>query len=139
MEGLIPYLIDVIKKQQQHKSPTSRTYHRSFSHSDSSNDRSYHMLLGSSEVDGGSSHRRTRSDLPPSVAATNFLEGQYGKDGFLVSPRDPTHFPSSPPMKYGASSRTSQLVSRNSNYVRKFWRFHRIKSMQTYTCKSSLI
>ncbi|XP_028767716.1 uncharacterized protein LOC114725379 [Neltuma alba] len=124
MEGLIPYLIDVIKKQH-HKSPaTTRTYRRSFSHSDSSNDRSYHLLLGSSDSFGGSSHRRTRSDLPPSVAATaaEFSEYRYGKDGFLVSPRDPPSFLSaaSPAAKSAASSHASQVSRRNSNNIRKY-------------------
>ncbi|XP_054779498.1 uncharacterized protein LOC129287310 [Prosopis cineraria] len=124
MEGLIPYLIHAIKKQQQHKSP-SRTYRRSFSHnSDSSNGRSYHLLLGSDSF-GGSSHRRTRSDFPvstASAAAAEFSDHRYGKDGFLVSPRDPPPFLSaaSPAAKSAASSHASQLVSRNSNNVRKY-------------------
>ncbi|KAI9124020.1 hypothetical protein K1719_005320 [Acacia pycnantha] len=119
MEGLIPYLIDVIKKQQHKSAPTTTgTYRRSFSHSDTSNDRSYHLLLGSSDSFGGSSHRRTRSDLPPSLTAgAEFSEHRYGKDGFLVSPRDPPPFlsaaSSSPTAKSVASSHASRLVSRS--------------------------
>ncbi|KAF7840740.1 putative beta-D-xylosidase 5-like protein [Senna tora] len=99
MEGLIPYLLHAIKKQN---SPT-KTYHhrRSFSHSESSN-RSYHMLLGSDSF-SGSSHRRTRSDLPP--ATTDFSENRYAVDGFLVSPRSPPSFLSSVPSTPSATNK----------------------------------
>lgn len=80
MEGLIPYLIHAIKKQKPHP----HSYNRSFSHNESSINRSYHMLLGSDSLTG-SSHRRTRSDFQPPT--TEFLEQRYGADGFLVSPR----------------------------------------------------
>ncbi|KAK7280257.1 hypothetical protein RJT34_25319 [Clitoria ternatea] len=86
MEGLIPYLIHVMKKPKpQHSS------YRSFSHSESSN-RSYHLLLGTgSDSFTGSSHRRTRSEFQPPTA--EFLEHRYGADGLLVSPRDPVTAP----------------------------------------------
>nr|KYP75281.1 hypothetical protein KK1_008000 [Cajanus cajan] len=58
MEGLIPYLIHVIKKQNPHHHQHS--HRRSLSHSESSN-RSYHLLLASDSFTG-SSHRRSRSD-----------------------------------------------------------------------------
>ncbi|KAJ0011442.1 hypothetical protein Pint_33826 [Pistacia integerrima] len=63
MEGLIPYLIHVVKKPRPQKG------YRSLS--DSSSHQSYHLL-------GGDSHRRTRSEfLPPPV---EFLENRSAKE-----------------------------------------------------------
>lgn len=83
MEGLIPYLIHVIKKQNPHHHQHNRKSFRSFSHSEGSN-RSYHLLMESESI-SGSSHRRTRSEFQPPTA--EFLEHRYGADGFLVSPK----------------------------------------------------
>ncbi|RDX69621.1 hypothetical protein CR513_51239, partial [Mucuna pruriens] len=106
MEGLIPYLIHVIKKQKPHK----RSY-RSFSHSESSN-RSYHLLLASDSF-SGSSHRRTRSDFQP--PSSEFLEHRHAVDGFLVSPRDPVTTPA--PLTLNilyVSSKGSTVISTTS-------------------------
>ncbi|KAK8568235.1 hypothetical protein V6N13_106167 [Hibiscus sabdariffa] len=61
MEGLIPYLIHAMRKQN----PTHR--YRSMSAGSS---RGYHLLMGQSPAESveGSSHRRTRSEFqPPTV------------------------------------------------------------------------
>ncbi|CAO2842063.1 unnamed protein product [Amaranthus hypochondriacus] len=59
MEGLIPYLVRAIKRQNLHK-------HSYRSMSDSSR-RSYH-LLGAIDSFNGSSHRRTQSEFQPPTA-----------------------------------------------------------------------
>ncbi|RDX99022.1 hypothetical protein CR513_17987, partial [Mucuna pruriens] len=61
MEGLIPYIIDAIRKQKK----------ASHSHTDRS-ERSYHMLLGSDSFNGSShSHiRSSRSELLDLVSPT---------------------------------------------------------------------
>ncbi|XP_027366687.1 uncharacterized protein LOC113872967 [Abrus precatorius] len=106
MEGLIPYLIHVMKKQKPHHHSF-----RSFSHSESSN-RSYHLLLGSDSFTG-SSHRRTRSDFQPPT--TEFLEHRHGVDGFLVSPRGPVTV--APPTANVTASYAAQPTN-NFNNIR---------------------
>lgn len=117
MEGLIPYLIHAIKKQQ---SPTKTHHHhhhhrRSFSHSESSNNRSYHLLLGSDSF-GGSSHRRTRSDF-----SGDFSDQRHGVDGFLVSPRDPPPFAASANVSAANSSQAAQITHRSNNTRKWFF------------------
>ena len=107
MEGLIPYLIQAIKKQKPHH----HSLNRSFSHSGSVN-RSYHMLLESDSLTG-SSHRRTRSDFQQPT--TEFLEHRFGNDGSLVSPRGIT-MSALPP---AATSYATQPPSKNFNNIRK--------------------
>ncbi|WCJ17949.1 hypothetical protein M5689_000333 [Euphorbia peplus] len=68
MEGLIPFLLHAMKKQKPKNS------FRSFS-VDSS--RSYHLLMAAGDSFSGSSHRRTRSDFQPPVAA-EFLDQRSG-------------------------------------------------------------
>ncbi|KAJ0077529.1 uncharacterized protein LOC116141790 [Pistacia vera] len=70
MEGLIPYLIHVVKKPRPQKG------YRSLS--DSSSHQSYHLLGGGESLEGSNSHRRTRSEfLPPPV---EFLENRSGNE-----------------------------------------------------------
>ncbi|CAN0903967.1 hypothetical protein LINGRAHAP2_LOCUS22811 [Linum grandiflorum] len=66
MDGLIPFLIHAMKSHHHHH------HLRSFNSFSEGSTRSYHPLVGGvdgSSVNGGSSHRRTRSDFqPPSTA-----------------------------------------------------------------------
>ncbi|KAK4802134.1 hypothetical protein SAY86_000337 [Trapa natans] len=62
MEGLIPYLLQAVKKQKP------RHAYRCLS--DASN-RSYHLLTGNDSFNG-SSHRRNLSEPPPPLTASRF-------------------------------------------------------------------
>ncbi|KAM3291431.1 hypothetical protein P3S67_019720 [Capsicum chacoense] len=67
MEGLIPFLLHAMKKQEpQHKSFRC--------HSDTSN-QDYHMLVGGDSVEG-SSHRRTQTEFQSPVS-TDFLDQSH--------------------------------------------------------------
>lgn len=60
MEGLIPFLINAVKKQRPH--------HHSYRSLSAGSSRSYHLLIGGDQSVEGSSHRRTRSEFqPPSL------------------------------------------------------------------------
>ncbi|GLT76309.1 hypothetical protein SLA2020_479790 [Shorea laevis] len=62
MEGLIPYLLEAMKKQKTHRSFRSKSM-------DSS--RSYHLVIGGGQDSlEGSSHRRTRSEFQPPTVET---------------------------------------------------------------------
>ncbi|KAH7522792.1 hypothetical protein JRO89_XSUnG0106600 [Xanthoceras sorbifolium] len=96
MEGLIPYLIHAMKKQRPKNS------YRSFSVGST---RSYHLLNGGDaiDVDGGSSHRRTRSDFQTSTNNTQFLDQTSGIE-FLRSATS-----NKPPQNYNSSPRSGGL------------------------------
>ncbi|KAL3843850.1 hypothetical protein ACJIZ3_001253 [Penstemon smallii] len=64
MEGLIPFLLNVVKKQRPQNA------YRCLS--ESSSGRSYHLLIGGDSVEG-SSHRRNRSDFPKSSSTVDYL------------------------------------------------------------------
>uniref|UniRef100_A0A7N1A071 Uncharacterized protein n=1 Tax=Kalanchoe fedtschenkoi TaxID=63787 RepID=A0A7N1A071_KALFE len=69
MEGLIPYLLQAIKKD---KPPHHQRRRNSFSEGST---RSYHLLMDHIDSFTGSSHRRTRSEftqLATSAAGANF-------------------------------------------------------------------
>ncbi|XVF67440.1 hypothetical protein PTKIN_Ptkin10aG0121900 [Pterospermum kingtungense] len=76
MEGLIPYLIQAMKK------PKPGHHYRSMSVGSS---RGYHLLMGQSQPESveGSSHRRTRSEFQPPT--TEFTEQRSGLE--FTSPR----------------------------------------------------
>ncbi|KAB1208371.1 hypothetical protein CJ030_MR7G001340 [Morella rubra] len=69
MEGLIPYLIRVVKKQRPQNS------YRCLSQSQGSS-RSYHLLVNAPDSTNGSSHRRTLSEFQP--PAVEFIEQRSG-------------------------------------------------------------
>ncbi|GAV89978.1 hypothetical protein CFOL_v3_33389 [Cephalotus follicularis] len=101
MEGLIPYLLQAMKKQKPQHS------YRSISTGSS---RSYHLLIERDSVEG-SSHRRTRSEFQPTLEC---LE----QHSCLNSNRNASL--NSPSMasgsKYGAYPRqTSNDANRSSN------------------------
>lgn len=103
MEGLIPFLIHAVKKQNG-RLPHHSSFRRSLSTGSS---RSYHLLLGadkSGELEG-SSHRRTRSEFqPPSL---DFLEQR---------PTDTLDYNNmSNPKRFNRGSNNSVLISPPSN------------------------
>ncbi|OIW12857.1 hypothetical protein TanjilG_24790 [Lupinus angustifolius] len=110
MEGLIPYLIHVMKKQKPHQHR-----YRSFSHSESSN-RSYHLLMESESLTG-SSHRRTRSDYQPPTA--EFLEQRNSVADFLASPRGPVTIAAVSTISSAKSSYAAKQSLNNFNNIRK--------------------
>ncbi|KAK7308111.1 hypothetical protein VNO77_41707 [Canavalia gladiata] len=65
MEGLIPYIIDAIRKQK----PGHMNSKSGFSHSDSSK-RSYHLLLGSDSFNGSSQRRSSRFEFLEQLSPT---------------------------------------------------------------------
>ncbi|KAL3730268.1 hypothetical protein ACJRO7_027294 [Eucalyptus globulus] len=67
MEGLIPFVIRSVRKQRLYSS------YRCLSDGSA---RSYHLLAGGESVDG-SSHRRTKSELPQ-LSAAEFKEQRSG-------------------------------------------------------------
>ncbi|KAK4800282.1 hypothetical protein SAY86_020769 [Trapa natans] len=70
MEGLIPYLLQAVKKQ--------RPQHAYRCLSDSSN-RSYHLIAGN-ESFNGSSHRRNASEPLPPLTASSLESSQQRAD-----------------------------------------------------------
>ncbi|KAK7269926.1 hypothetical protein RIF29_22736 [Crotalaria pallida] len=113
MEGLIPYLIHVMKKQKPH-----HHRYRSFSHSESST-RSYHLLMESESLTG-SSHRRTRSDYQP-PSAEYLVQRNISVDGFLASPRGPINAAAAASIANAKSSSyvAAQQATNKFNNIRK--------------------
>ncbi|BAU00840.1 hypothetical protein LR48_Vigan303s004900 [Vigna angularis] len=72
MEGLIPYIIDAMRKKQKAEHSNTNTLSHSYSNS---SQRSYHMLLGSDSFNGSHHHNHTIMNLTApttsSYAATN--------------------------------------------------------------------
>lgn len=106
MEGLIPFLIHALKKQNG-RPPHHSSFGRSLSTGSS---RSYHLLLGadkSGELEG-SSHRRTRSEFQPPTL--DFLEQRPASSSGNLDYNNMSN-----PKRFNRGSNNSVLTSPPSN------------------------
>ncbi|KAK4424265.1 hypothetical protein Salat_1619900 [Sesamum alatum] len=87
MEGLIPFLLHAVKKQRPQNA------YRCLSEN-STTGRSYHLLLAGDSVEGGSSHRRTRSDFQPSSTVDFSSGSEHLPRVKSLAARGPTASPS---------------------------------------------
>lgn len=105
MEGLIPFLIHAMKKQNG-RPPHHSSFSRSLSTGSS---RSYHLLLGADKSgEEGSSHRRTRSEFQPPTL--DFLEQRPASSGGNLDYNNMSN-----PKRFNRGSNNSVLISPPSN------------------------
>lgn len=99
MEGLIPYVIRVVKK--------SRALNGYMSLSESSVHPSYHLLGRAETLEGSSSHRRIRPEFPP--PPVEFLENRPGNE--FLRQRNVNKGPVKPTSSVGGGFNMVQILS----------------------------